>query len=75
MLNLANALTQFSTVVLATPTRSCGAYYGMARYQTLAVEPAQDNAHVFKVTINRPEKSNAMNKTFWRCVIHRNLGK
>ncbi|XP_065903414.1 delta(3,5)-Delta(2,4)-dienoyl-CoA isomerase, mitochondrial-like isoform X2 [Dysidea avara] len=47
-------------------TRSSGAYYGMARYQTLAVEQAQDNAHVFKVTINRPEKSNAMNKTFWR---------
>ena len=37
----------------------------MARYQTLAVGQ-DDNAHVFKVTLNRPDKSNAMNTVFWR---------
>ena len=38
----------------------------MARYQTLAVEQDSGNAHVFKVALNRPNKSNAMNKAFWR---------
>ena len=38
----------------------------MARYQTLAVEQDDNNAHVFKVTLNRPDKSNAMNTVFWR---------
>ena len=33
-------------------------------YKTLEVtEPAQ---YVFKVKLNRPEKSNAMNRDFWR---------
>ena len=38
----------------------------MARYQTLAVGQDDNNAHVFKVTLNRPDKSNAMNTVFWR---------
>lgn len=38
----------------------------MASYQTLAVEQDGEDAHVFKVTLNRPDKSNAMNRVFWR---------
>ena len=43
--------------------KGVGNWSNMARYQTLAVE---QDAHVFKVTLNRPDKSNAMNQAFWR---------
>lgn len=46
--------------------KEVGHWNKMARYQTLAVEQDVGNAHVFKVTLNRPDKSNAMNKAFWR---------
>lgn len=37
-------------------------------YKTLEVtEPSQ---HVFKVQLNRPDKSNAMNRDFWRYVVY-----
>ena len=43
-----------------------GNWSKMACYQTLAVEQDAGDAHVFKVTLNRPDKSNAMNRAFWR---------
>ena len=51
-------------VILAV--KEAGSWSKMARYQTLAVEQDADSAHVFKVTLNRPDKSNAMNRAFWR---------
>ena len=50
----------------ALAVKEAGSWSKMARYQTLAVEQDAGNAHVFKVTLNRPDKSNAMNKSFWR---------
>ena len=34
------------------------------KFETLEVTKPRD--HVFQVNINRPEKRNAMNQTFWR---------
>lgn len=62
---MAGLLRTISTRAILTVKRVDN-WSKMARYQTLAVEQDTGNAHVFKVTLNRPDKSNAMNQTFWR---------
>jgi len=46
--------------------RACATQSTQWNYQTLAV--SVPNPHVAHVELNRPEKGNAMNLTFWRLV-------
>ena len=56
----------YTSVVLTSPGNSPWSAAMARSYETLEVtRPAE---WVVQVQLNRPEKSNAMNRPFWRCV-------
>ena len=53
---------------MATPTAVRRHYCAATKFETLDV--SSPSRYVVKVQLNRPEKSNAMNRAFWRCEIN-----